>query len=126
MKVYLAAAAVWCSSVWASNVSAQDSGVFLRCSMESGLERAYVLYPSVFLAKRVDSAEAVEGRLLDLDHVYQLDFQGSDTQHPHRARLFRYTGVIEVEWGLQPFDVFSLGNVFQTGICTVSEAIKKF
>jgi hypothetical protein len=95
--------------------------------MEEGtLERAYVLYPAVFLAQRVDVAEQVNGRLLNFDHVYQLDFPKTETQYPHRARLFRYTGEIEVEWGLEPFDVYSNGNVFQTGICTVSEAIKKF
>jgi hypothetical protein len=86
----------------------------------------YVLYPSVFIAKRVDNAEAVEGRLLDLDHVYQLDLPGTDKQHPHRVRVFRYTGKIEVEWGNQPFDIYSSGNVFQAGVCSVSEAQKKF
>jgi hypothetical protein len=126
MKVYLVAATVWWIAVGASHASAQDSGIFVRCSMEQGYERAYVLYPSVFLAKRVDVAEAIDGQLLDLDHVYQLDFPKTETQHPHRARLFRYTGEIEVEWGLEPFDIYSDGNVFQTGICTVSEAIKKF
>jgi hypothetical protein len=127
MKVYLAAATIWCIAVGASYVSAQDSGIFVRCSMEDGAyERAYVLYPSVSRAKRVDGAETVEGRLLDLDHVYQLDFPKSDTGYPQRARLFRYTGEIEVEWGMQPFDVYSNGNVFQTGICTASEAVKKF
>lgn len=126
MKMLLTATAAAFLSLACGRVDAQSSDIILSCILENGLERVYVLYPSVFVAKRVDKAEAVEGRLLDLDHVYQLDFPGTDKQHPHRARVFRYTGKIEVEWGKQPFDIYSSGNVFQAGVCSVSEAQKKF
>ncbi len=126
MKMLLTATAVFLA-IGFGRGEAEVAGIMVRCSMESGAyERVYVLYPSQFIAQRVDGVEAVYGKVLDLDHVYQLDFPGTDKQHPHRARIFRYTGKIEVEWGNQPFDIYSLGNVFQAGVCSVSEAQKKF
>ena len=110
----------------ASIVNAEGSELILKCTMKIGYVRVYVLDQSRLHAKRVDGAEAVHGQMLDLDHVYQLDFPKTKTQYPHRARIFRYTGKIEVEWGLEPFDMFSSGNVFQEGVCEISEEQKKF
>jgi hypothetical protein len=126
MKMFRHLALVAVLSLSAAGVNAEGSGLILKCSLENGSDRVYVLYPSIFRAKRVDGAEAVYGTALDLDHVYQLDFPQTETQYPHRARIFRYTGKIEVEWGLQSFDMFSSGNVFQEGVCEISEEQKKF
>jgi hypothetical protein len=127
MKLQLTTGAVVFLAICAGQTSAEDVGLLVSCSMENGAyERVYLLYPSNFLAQRVDGAEAVYGQFVDLDYVYKLDFLGTDTQPPHRARIFRYTGKIEVEWGTQPFDMYSGGNTFQTGVCQTSKAQKMF
>ena len=103
-----------------------QAAILLECKLSNGAERFFLIDQKHQRVGLVDTPDNQKCVLKAEENIFEWECAAQPERWASIARVNRYTGAFELEWGTPPFGKYNLDNVFLTGICTLSEGVRKF